>query len=94
MDKQFTPTFATLFKIGGLLNEKGKPKEAINAYNCFIKANPDNPLIPKAYFLCANILNEKLNLPQKASGILHALIKKYPDHVMIPHIKNYLRKMA
>jgi tetratricopeptide (TPR) repeat protein len=93
-DNQFSPTPTTLFKIGGLFNEKEKPKEAINAYNRFIKANPSNPLIPKAYFLCANILNEKLNATQKAAQILHALIKKYPNHDMIPHIRKYLKGMA
>ena len=93
-DNQFAPTPMTLFKIGGFFNERGKSKEAINAYNRFIKANPSNPLIPKACFLGANILNEKLNATQKAAQILNAVIKKYPDHDMIPHVRNYLKGMA
>lgn len=93
LDKNFIPSTSSLFKIASLLNEKGNPKGAIDAYNRFVKSAPQNPLTPKAYFLSANIFNEKLNLPQKAAKILKALIKKYPDNEIIPHVESYLKKV-
>ena len=93
VDNKFIPSSSSLFRIGGLLNEKGNPKGAIDAYNRFVKSDPQNPLAPKAYFLSANILNEKLNLPQKAARILNAVIKKYPDNDIVPHVESYLKKV-
>lgn len=93
IDNNFIPSPSSLFKIGGLLNEKGNPKGAIDAYNRFVKSNPQNQLTPKAYFLSANILNEKLGLPQKAARILNAVIKKYPKNDIVPHVQSYLKKM-
>ncbi len=93
-EETFTPSPNTLFKIGGFLNERGNPKDAINVYSRFIKANPESPLIPKTYFLCANIFNEELNVPQKAIGILNGLIKRYPNSDIIPHAENYLKKVS
>jgi tetratricopeptide (TPR) repeat protein len=92
-DNNFIPSSPSLFKIGSLLNDKGNPKGAIDAYNRFVKSDPQNPLTPKAYFLSANILNEKLNLPQKAAKILNAVIKKYPGNDIVPHVQSYLKKM-
>jgi tetratricopeptide (TPR) repeat protein len=89
----FTPGPVTLLKIASALNEAGKHKEAVNSYNRFVKANPKSPLIPKAYFLASNIINEKLNNPGKAAGILKALIKKYPDHEITPYAREYLTKI-
>jgi tetratricopeptide (TPR) repeat protein len=86
----FTPAPSTLFKAAGFLNETGKPKEAIQAYDRFIKANSNHQMIPKAYFLAAGIINEKLKDPRKASGILRGIIKKYPNHEMIPYVERYL----
>ena len=94
MDKDFSPGSSTLFKIGGLLNERNNPKGAIDAYSRFVKADPQNPLTPKAYFLSAGIMNEKLKLPQKAAQILRGVIKKYPDSDIVPHVENYLKKVT
>ena len=86
----FTPAPFTLFKAAGVLNETGKFKEAVQAYDRFIKANSNHNMIPKAYFLAAGIINEKLKDPRKASGILRGIIKKHPGHEMIPHVERYL----
>jgi tetratricopeptide (TPR) repeat protein len=92
-NSEFTPGSSTIMKIAGSLNESGKPKEAVQAYNNFIKANPKSPMVPKAYFLGSNIINEKLNNPQKASSIIKGLIKKYPDHEIIPYADRYLKQL-
>jgi tetratricopeptide (TPR) repeat protein len=93
-DPKFVPNTPTLFKVASCLNEAGNPKAAINTYNSFIKANPKDPLIPKAYFLAANIINEKLRNPSRAAGILKSLIKAYPNHEIIPHAQKYLRQLT
>ena len=90
---EFTPSPVTLLRIASCLNEAGYYKEAVNAYNRFVKANPKSPWAPKAYFLASNIINEKLSNPGKAASVLKALIKKYPDHEITPYAQDYLRKM-
>lgn len=90
----FTPNPSTLFKIASWLNEAGNAKGAIQAYNKFIKANPKSPLIPKAYFLAAQLIGEKLKNPQKAMGVLKGLIKTYPDHDVVPYAQEYLEKLS
>ncbi|MBA7692183.1 hypothetical protein ES703_100743 [subsurface metagenome] len=51
-------------------------------------------LIPKAYFLAANIINKRLQNPRKAAGILNSVIKAYPNHEIIPYVKRYLREIT
>jgi len=92
-DQGFVPNPSALLKAASCFNEAGSPKQSIDAYNRFIKANPKSPLIPKVYFLASNIFNEKLKNPKKAAGILKSLINKYPNHEIIPHVKRYLSQM-
>ncbi len=93
-DASYVPSTSTLFRVASSLNEAGNPKGAVNTYNRFIKANPKDPLIPKAYFLAANIINEKLKNPSKAAGILKSLVKAYPNHEITPHVEKYLRQLS
>jgi tetratricopeptide (TPR) repeat protein len=93
IDPNFTPKPTTLLKAASYLNEAGKHQESLEAYSRFIKANPENPLVPKAYFLASNIFNEKLKNPGKATKILKNLIKKYPNHDIIPHVQRYLSEI-
>ncbi len=92
-DARFTPKPTTLLKVASSLNESGRHKESLEAYSRFIKANPENPLVPKAYFLASNILNDKLKNPGKAVKILKNLVRKYPDHDIIPHVQKYLSQI-
>jgi tetratricopeptide (TPR) repeat protein len=92
-DEKFSPKSTTLIKVAGSLNESGSPKESVKAYNRFIKANPNDPLVPKAYFLVSNIFNEKLNDPGRAVRVLKGVIKKYPNHDIIPHAERYLSQI-
>ncbi len=92
-DSNFLPDATTLFKVGGWLNESGKPKEAIGVYNRLIKSFPDEPIVPKTLFQAAKIYNDRLMNPGKAEKILTATMKKYPGHEFIPHIRNYLSQM-
>jgi len=94
MNEEFIPTSFALFKIGGWLNETGKIKEAIRTYNRLTKAFPDDALVPKAYYRCAQIFHDRLMDPSRAKKILAALIKKYPEHEIIPQVKNYLNHMG
>jgi len=94
MDTAFTPTSLALFKLGGWLNETGKIKESVRTYNRLVKAYPEDSLVAKAYFRSAQIFYDRLMEPARAKKILTALIKKYPDHEIIPQVKNYLAHMG
>ena len=90
----FMPRETTLFRAASSYNETGKPAEAIQVYNRFIKANGRSPLVPKAYFLASVILHEKLKKTQKARGILETLIRKYPEHEIIQQVRGYLNRLG
>jgi tetratricopeptide (TPR) repeat protein len=90
----FTPAATALFKVGGWLNESGDGKAAIGALNRLTKAHPQDPLVPKAYFRAAQIFNDRLMNPAKAKNILNGLIKKFPEHDIIPFAERYLAEMG
>jgi len=94
LDSSFSPHAAALFRIAGSMNENGNFHGALGAYNRFIKASPKDPLTPKAYFLAANVFNEKLLDPEKASKVLHRLIRYFPDTEIIPYAQKYLRDIT
>jgi tetratricopeptide (TPR) repeat protein len=91
LDKLFTIESKYFLKLAGWLKQSGYFNEAIRAYSAFTKAYSQDPMIPNAYFRAAEIFNEQLNQKAKAKTILNGLIKKYPDHDIIPFAKNYLR---
>lgn len=82
------------FKVASCLNESDEPREAIKVYNRFIKENSRSPLIPKAYYLAANTINEKLNNPKKAMEILKNILKKYPRNEIIPYVEKSIAKIG
>ena len=90
LDSNFTPRAPTLFQIGGWLNETGKSKASITAFNRLTKAYPRHQLVPKAYFRAAQVFHDRLMNPRQAKKILNGLIKKYPDHEIIGQVKSYL----
>ena len=93
-DPNFTPNPGNLFKIATFLDKGRNHRGAVTALNRFIKANPKSPLVPKAYFLAANIMHEKLNASQKAAEVLAILIKKYPAHDIVSHAEDYLKRIS
>lgn len=93
-DKTFLATPFALFKLAGWLSEGGKPKQSISTFNRLVKAYPKDPLVPKAYFRSAQIFHERLMDMEKAKRILNGLIKKYPDHDIANHARNYLAQMV
>ena len=90
----FTPAAAPLFKIAGWLNEAGDGKAAIGAFNRLTKAHPQDALVPKSYFRAAQIFNDRLMNPEKAKNILKGLMKKFPDHDIIPFVERYLGEIG
>ena len=68
--------------------------EAIGAFSKLTKAYPQDPLVPKSYFRAAQIFNDRLMNPEKAKKILNGLVKKYPDHDIIPFVQRYLLQMG
>lgn len=90
VDKTFTADSVVQFKIASWLTERGKHKEAIFALNSLIKTNPDDSLVPKAYYRAAQIFRERLDDVEKAKKILQKMIAKYPDLEITAFAKNYL----
>ncbi len=91
--KELAVAPALLMKLGSWLNESGQHQDAIGAYNRLIKTDPASPLVPKAYFQAAQVLHHGLRQTPKARKILAGLIKKYPDHDIVPYAQDVLRQM-
>jgi tetratricopeptide (TPR) repeat protein len=89
-DPEFVPDPSSLFKIGGWLNETGKIKESVSAFNRLVKAYPNDGLVPKAYFRAAQVFHDRLMNPERARKILNGLLQKYPEHEITPQIRTYL----
>ncbi|MCK5349298.1 MAG: tetratricopeptide repeat protein, partial [Desulfobacula sp.] len=92
-DKLFKPESRDLLKVGSWLKQTDKIKASINAYSRLISFYPDNQLVPKTYFILAQIYNEKMKNKPQAKKIISILIKKFPDHDIIPHAKQYIQKL-
>jgi len=71
-----------------------KTKERDRDFKRTIKAFANATQVPKAYYPCAQIFHDRLMDPPRAKKILSALIKKYPEHEIIPQVKNYLNHMG
>jgi tetratricopeptide (TPR) repeat protein len=93
LDAGFTADALVLFKIGTWLNNEGKSKEAIAAFNKLIKNHPQDPLLPKTFFTAAQIFNEKLKNHTKAKQILAVILKRFPHDDLAPFVKAYLSKL-
>lgn len=93
-DQNFLPSAGALFKLGGWLNEVGKSKEAVEAFGRLTKTYPQDPLVPKSYFRAAQIFNDRLLNPEQARKILSGVLKKYPQHDIIPFVERYLAQMG
>lgn len=94
IEPSFNPRTPILFKIAASLSEVGNNRASLEAYDRFIQSSPDDPMVPKAFFLTARIFSEKMLEPQKAAEILEELISRYPDHELAPHACRYLREIG
>jgi tetratricopeptide (TPR) repeat protein len=90
VDKEFRLPPQELIKLAGWLQKDGKYKGAVNALTKIVKFSPEDVLAPKAYFQLAQIHNEKLDDALKAKRMIDALIKRYPDHDIIPFARRYI----
>lgn len=93
-DIMFAPKAANLAKLAGWLKQSGKIKESIRAYSAFTRLYKQHPMIPNVYFRAAEIFNEKLNQKEKALNMLNALIKNYPNHDIMPYVKQYIKRIS
>lgn len=93
VDPSFNPRASTLFKIAGSLSATGDHRASLEAYNRFIQHSPDDPLVPKAYFLAAGVFHEKMLSPEKAVKTLKRLIRNFPGHEIVPYAEKYLRRI-
>ncbi|MBT8491200.1 MAG: hypothetical protein KJN62_09125, partial [Deltaproteobacteria bacterium] len=93
LDADFAPEPSTLYAVAKALNETGNHEKALQIFKCFIKEDFNNPMIPNALFFIAKILNEKLNEPLTAMGILKHVIQKYPFHENTTFVQTYVNHM-
>ncbi len=93
-DRDFPPSASVAFKVAKTLSNRGHHKEAVGAYNQFIKSNPGHNLVPEAYYLAANIIDREFGNTQRALKILKALMKKYPNHGIMPYVKRYVDRLT
>ncbi|MFW6324616.1 MAG: tetratricopeptide repeat protein [Desulfovibrionales bacterium] len=80
----------SLFSLGEWLSASGDVREGLAAYHRLIKTHPNDNLVPRAYFEAARIYNDRMTDPEKAKRILSGVVKKYPDHDVIPTVRDYL----
>ncbi|MBL0713678.1 MAG: tetratricopeptide repeat protein, partial [Desulfosarcina sp.] len=92
-DKAFKAEPAVLLKIGSWLNETREHQEAIGAYKRLIKTQPDSPLVPKAYFQAARVLHSGLQQTPQAQKIIQGLIRKFPDHDIVPFARDFMKQL-
>ena len=92
-DTSFMPTASALFKLAGWLNETGKTKAAVAVYHTLAKSYPDNSLVPKAYFRIAQIFHDRLMNKDQAKKVLGLLLKKFPNHEIVPQAENFLARL-
>lgn len=92
-EPSFNPQASTLFKVAASLSEVGNYQAALGAYNRFIQTSPDDPMVPKAYLMAAQVFYEKMLSPDKAIKTLKRLIKSFPDNEITPYAQKYLRRI-
>jgi tetratricopeptide (TPR) repeat protein len=93
-DNLFKPSSRDLLKAGSWLKQANKTKASVNAYARLIKFYPENRLVPKTYFILAQIYNEKLKNKAQAKKILNILLKKFPEHDIVEHAKQYIQQLG
>jgi tetratricopeptide (TPR) repeat protein len=89
-DPEFSPHPTQLFELASWLAEEEPPLVALGTFQQLVRSHPNDPLVPKAYFRIAQILNNQLMEPSRAKSILKRLLTRYPDHEIIPKVKRYL----
>jgi tetratricopeptide (TPR) repeat protein len=92
-DKKFKPASRDLLKLGSWLKQANKIKASINAYSKLINFYPDSKIVPKTYFILAQIYNEEMKNKTQSKKILTILINKFPDHDIISHVKLYIQQL-
>ena len=92
-DKGFAPEPKALIKLGGWLKSAGYQREAIRAYSTFTKVYASHSMMPIVCFRAAEIFNEGFGQKKKAGTLLNSIVKKYPDHDIIPFVRNYMKRL-
>ncbi|WP_300670157.1 tol-pal system YbgF family protein [Desulfoluna sp.] len=89
-DPEFIPSAHTLYHVGLWTSDKRSPEKAIAILQRAVKHHPQDPMIPTIWFRAARILNDRLHQHEKATKLLQGLLKQFPEHEIIPQVKNYL----
>ncbi|MCK4838316.1 MAG: tetratricopeptide repeat protein, partial [Desulfobulbaceae bacterium] len=94
LDKGFTPSPETLFRMGKWQAWGKEPKLALNLLAKFTKVYPDHHLLPDVYFFLAKFLHTRMNNQAKARQILELLMKKYSGHPIAVSAEKYVQQLT
>jgi len=91
----FYPDAKSAYDMAEMASRWGKSDAALRMLNKFTQRYPNNVLIhPKAYFLAAQIFAEKKQQKGQAKKILTSVLKHFPQHEIVPNVKNYLQALS
>jgi len=63
--------------------------DCLTILNGYHKRFPQSELLPEAYLMVAKVMVEHKQDDAQAKQILEALLKRYPDHAVIPQVREY-----
>ncbi|MCG8619101.1 MAG: hypothetical protein MI802_22990 [Desulfobacterales bacterium] len=92
-DAGFAPSAKGLIRLGGWLKACGQAREAIRAYAAFNREYNKDPRVPLVCFRAAEIFNETFGQKTKARGLLQGIVNTYPDHDIVPSVRNYMSRI-
>ena len=78
-----------VFELGEAAYQNRQFDDCLAILNGYHKRFPQSELLPEAYLMVAKVLVEHKQDDAQAIQILDALLKRYPDHAMMPQVKEY-----
>ncbi len=77
-------------ELADIAQSMGKADPALRMLNKFAQRYSNSRSVPRAYFLAAKIMSERKHQDAQAKKILESLLRKYPDHELVPEIEQFL----
>lgn len=90
-DPEFRPNDpAQIYPLASFARDTHENKIAIHLLNGFMRRHAGHPDIPRVCLLAAKLLCETLKQDAQAQKILEELLRRYPQHELVPEIRKYL----
>ena len=78
------------YQLARALSRSGQHTAVVKLLNGLHKCFPESETIPQAYLLTARTLCEQLNQDELAVKVLKFVLKRYPQHPLVPEVQAYL----